>query len=223
MQQQEVQAKSNQEPNWQKIRSNRFLTDALELLDFSNPKPDQITLRDLAVGMGKKLRFGGHHDPFTVAEHCVLVWAILISEGADPATCLAGLLHDASEAYIVDLPTALKDLLPAYKKIEEAFDDAILARVFGSNVPEIDWKAVKRADQYATAIEIYTMIDRDELRHFPITHVIPEEEALGMYTRALKEVRKTTVDWCPRSGIISDGSSWRKAFEIETVGSPWGA
>lgn len=78
----------------------------LFLLD---PRPEDISLDDIAGHLAKVPRFAGattHH--YSVAQHCVLV-AGCIPFG-HPARPYA-LLHDAHKAYIGDIPTPVKAAL----------------------------------------------------------------------------------------------------------------
>lgn len=73
------------------------------------PDPDQINIEDIAHSLARQCRFTGHSVFFySVAEHSVRVAELLEKQGWERMTCLWGLLHDASEAYLVDLPTPLK-------------------------------------------------------------------------------------------------------------------
>ena len=80
-----------------------------------NPNPEKILIEDVAHSLAHQCRFGGHSSKFySVAEHCVHVSQLCLPEHA-----LWGLLHDASEAYLVDLPRPLK-LLPEFAPYREA-------------------------------------------------------------------------------------------------------
>ncbi|WP_337237689.1 HD family hydrolase [Proteus faecis] len=75
---------------------------------------EDIDIQDIASGLANECRFNGQIDNFySVAQHSVYVSYLVAPEYA-----LEALLHDASEAYVKDLPSPLKKLLPEYKLIE---------------------------------------------------------------------------------------------------------
>jgi len=71
------------------------------------PNFADIDVLDIAHALSHQCRFSGHTRLFySVAEHSVRVARLLKPRGK--RVQLWGLLHDASEAYLVDLPTPLK-------------------------------------------------------------------------------------------------------------------
>lgn len=103
------------------------------------PTADMVDVRDVAHALSMVCRFAGHvHTFYSVAEHSVRV-----SFACDPEDALAGLLHDAPEAYIVDLPSPVKALLPEYQTLERKVWGAVASK-FG--LPEQLPPSVKRAD-----------------------------------------------------------------------------
>lgn len=94
-----------------------------------DPRPEDIDPADIAHALSLLCRYGGHVDRFySVAEHCVLM-----SRAVAPENALAALLHDATEAYVVDVPRPLKRYLRDYGPIEDLAWYAISAR-FGVSV-----------------------------------------------------------------------------------------
>ena len=68
--------------------------------------PDSVDVDDIAHSLACQCRFNGHTRAFySVAEHSIRVARLL---APDPVLELWGLMHDASEAYLCDLPRPLK-------------------------------------------------------------------------------------------------------------------
>jgi hypothetical protein len=124
------------------------------MIDPFNPDPKLILLPDIAHALSNQCRFGGHVREFhSVAQHCVEAANLLRMEG--PYIQLAGLLHDATEAYLVDVPKPIKYRLPEYIKAEERLMEAI-AKKFG--VPLNYFDMVHDSDGEALAIEALTLM-----------------------------------------------------------------
>lgn len=116
--------------------------------DVFEPDPGLITISGIAETLANLCRFGGHCRPFySVAQHCYHV-----SYLADPVDALEGLLHDASEAYLVDIPRPLKisGMFDEYLKIEETLQ-AVINQKFG--LPIKMSPSVQRADDVMLATE----------------------------------------------------------------------
>lgn len=93
-----------------------------------SPRPHEVYIEDIAHSLGLQCRYAGHCIKFySVAEHSVLIARHLAAKHA-PEVALAGLLHDAPEAYCVDIPRPLKPYLTNYKDIEQKNWLAIAAR-----------------------------------------------------------------------------------------------
>lgn len=111
-----------------------------------DPLPGEILIEDIAHALSNMCRFGGHSDSFySVAQHSVMV-SNLVSE----QLALTALLHDASEAYILDVPRPIKPYLGGYAEMEHKIMTAVAIR-FGLIWPMP--KEVKVADNTALAIE----------------------------------------------------------------------
>jgi uncharacterized protein len=118
-----------------------------------DPDPDQLDIQDIARALANTCRFGGHCRSFySVAQHSVIVSELVEQRGGDPEDVFAALMHDASEAYLGDLPHPIKhrsELGQAFKAAE-AHLEAAIAKHFNikPGVAEI-----KRADRALLATE----------------------------------------------------------------------
>lgn len=83
--------------------------------DVLAPYKHNFDIEEIAHALSNLCRFTGHvREFYSVAQHSYYVSVV-----AGPKHALAGLLHDATEAYVGDVASPLKRLLPEYKKIEE--------------------------------------------------------------------------------------------------------
>lgn len=139
-------------------------------LDFLDPDPSMICIDDIAIGLSTEARFGGHtRFPYYVSQH-----SIGCSHLVAPEFALEALLHDATEAYMRDIPTPLKMLLPEYQKIEDRLDK-VIRKVFGL-APEMS-RSVKEVDSIALYTEMHKM-----------TYMEPKHPAHPGYLSSIKSI-----------------------------------
>jgi uncharacterized protein len=112
-----------------------------------DPRVEDICLGDIATGLSNMCRFGGQIDRlYSVAQHSVLVAMSLPHH-----LRRQGLLHDATEAYLVDVPRPIKRHLVNYVAIECRLAACIGDR-FCVELCELD-PLTKLADERALATE----------------------------------------------------------------------
>ena len=112
----------------------------------AEPRLDDIDIHDIAHALSMQCRFSGHCRTFySVAEH-----AVRVSRHVSPANALWGLLHDAAEAYLTDLPRPVKQVMPEFQAFEDQLLQAVAHR-FGLTWPLPD--EVVRADCELLATE----------------------------------------------------------------------
>lgn len=113
------------------------------------PVPEELDIDDIAAALANQCRFGGHiRAYYSVAQHACLVSALVEERGGSTVDCLWGLLHDASEAYLVDLPHPLKhrsELGRLYREAEMGLQVAICERFGLPAEPPAGLKAIDRA------------------------------------------------------------------------------
>lgn len=103
------------------------------------PRPEDVLIEDIAHALSNLCRFGGHCDYFySVAQH-----SVYCAQMSTPKHKLALLLHDASEAYLVDMPRPIKWHLKEYKRIENAIQEAVRFRF---NISTFDFPELHEID-----------------------------------------------------------------------------
>jgi 5'-deoxynucleotidase YfbR-like HD superfamily hydrolase len=154
------------------------------------PASEDVDPVDIAHALSLLCRYGGHVDRFySVAEHC-----ILMSHAVAPEHALWALLHDATEAYVVDVPRPLKRNLLGYKDIEFGVMVAIAERFDLSTAhmpPE-----VKDADDRILLTERNALMAatherwaQEDLGPLPVTiHAWSPPEAERRYARRLADL-----------------------------------
>lgn len=98
------------------------------------PDLDALVIEDVGHALAQLARFGGHGRlsadgfPWTVALHSVEVARRLERSGHPRDVVRCGLMHDATEAYLVDVPRPVKARLPEYRVAEDALWRALASR-----------------------------------------------------------------------------------------------
>ena len=116
-----------------------------------DPRPEDVRIEDIAHSLSMQCRFNGHCKWFySVAEH-----SCNVSRMVPPEHALQGLMHDAAEAYLCDIPKPIKNDIPSYK-IYEAKVEMAIAQKFDLRYP---WnQEVKKADNRMLMEEAHAMM-----------------------------------------------------------------
>lgn len=124
-----------------------------------DPNPAQIHIIDIAHGLSSMPRYSGQIDPrFTVGEHSLYVANLILYEKHSKQLALAGLLHDASEAFLSDIPRPAKNFCNNYLQIEKRFMQAIFKRF------DLDLALLEKVAKYdimAYKAELRDVTDRE--------------------------------------------------------------
>lgn len=177
-------------------------------IDITHPHPESIDITDIAWALSRMPRFSGHsipYIPYSVAQHCIQVAKELAPHGY--RIQLLGLLHDAAEAYINDLPSPVKhipEIHAVISKLEDRLMDAIYERLQINPPNEEEEAIVKIADKNQQAIEAYNFmysrgsdwnlpkVNFKELQEFadPLTSIQAYDAFLEFFEFLFTEIRK---------------------------------
>lgn len=141
-------------------------------VDIEAPNPDTIDIHDIAHALSFICRgCGNTRIFFPVARHCVYCAEEAAARGYSDTVVLACLLHDASEAYMMDLPKPIKDnLLPQYRVYENAMLDCIYRKFLGRTLTEEEAELVALVDHDLLMYDLKYLLNVDtELPELHIT------------------------------------------------------
>lgn len=172
---------------------------------------DDIYIADIVWALSRCPRYCGHTNVFySVAQHCVLVSEEVARRGGGVLDQLIGLLHDAPEAYLADLPSPLKALCPQYKAIEDGVWARISHRFLGEviEIPPI----VKECDLALLTAEAedcfsYAPLDNLVSRYSARADITIEpcssEDASGLYLLRFNMLIDAYNDSCSSTEITA--------------------
>lgn len=96
-----------------------------------NPNPEHLLIDDIAHALSFMPRWGGHIEHwYSVADHCIAGCANFEND-KDKYDFL---MHDASEAYLMDIVSPVKKMLSNYYEIEDKLM-TVLSQKFGFEYP----------------------------------------------------------------------------------------
>ena len=171
-------------PHWcQTFRGRAFY--------FMDPEPADFDIEEIATALSRLMRFNGHSKwPYSVAQHSVLVSKLCKYP-------LAGLLHDAHEAYTGDMITSVKwlmeDLCPGFRAnwnyVTDTIDAGVIA-AFNVGMEFRDNEDVKFADLKALSTE-----RRDLMQIPPMPWIdLPEPANEVIEEMTIGEARRAFLD-----------------------------
>lgn len=153
-----------------------------KILTPCDPQPEQICIEDIAHGLALTSRFSGQCRAFySVAEHSVRVSRFSSGER------LWGLLHDAAEAYLTDVPTPVKSLLVNFKRMEIVLMK-VICEVYG--LPAEMPGCVHYADKVLLATEMRDLMVPVDGYSEPLPEPLPETIHPWPWERAEAEFLK---------------------------------
>ncbi len=149
-------------------------------LDLLDPTPFDWDDQDLALGLARTYRWGGHSAwpmPLSVAQHSLFVLQLRrlwFPEAKDARADLRELLHDADEGFLgFDCVAPVKPFLgESYKQLTTRLANAIALRY---NLPawtEKEQRVHKKADRVAAASEAVHVVGWTEAEVRNVLHIL---------------------------------------------------
>jgi hypothetical protein len=155
-------------------------------LDLLDPTPFDWDDADLALGLARTYRWGGHSAwplPLSVAQHSITVlqlrrmWSPI---ALDPLAALRELLHDAEEGLLgFDCISVLKPFLgDSFRALSQRLEHAVFLRYGLPAWTPKEYQVHKRADRLAAASEAVHVVgwSGDEVRRTLKISAVPLHE-----------------------------------------------
>lgn len=137
-----------------------------------DPRPEDVSIVDVAHALSQICRFGGHCKSFySVAQHSVLV-AQKVRE-IDPSKAFTALLHDAPEAYIGDMVNPLKQSQPDFQEVEQRLWKVLSQKW---KLPAVMPKSVVEADLRMCVTEARSLLTWPPPANWSLEGVLPYPE-----------------------------------------------
>ena len=171
-------------------------THSRRQVNVADPRPETIDIEDIAHALTFLCRGGGHTEFFfPVARHCVYCAREAAARGLSREVVLACLLHDASEAYMVDLPSPIKDgLFPEYRSCENRLLDCIYNKFIGRSLTEEELALVDEIDHTLLKYDLKYLLNLDV--ELPKVHIElkyefePFAKSKADYMKIFEETRR---------------------------------
>jgi uncharacterized protein len=150
------------------------------------PSVDDIDIEDIAQSLSLQCRYTGHTrylgkmKHYSIAQHSLYVSYICDYP-------LWGLLHDASEVYLVDVPTPIKRRLPEFKVLEDKIEK-VISKKFNLEWPRPS--RVKDADILAFNIEWPMLMDSSE----KLAQIKEYDKFIEMLNYSMEEVKEKFLE-----------------------------
>ena len=157
-----------------------------------------IDIRDIAHALSMTCRGNGHVKTFfSVGQHCINAAREAAARGHSKRVILACLIHDASEAYLSDVPKPLKPSMPEYTRTEENLLNLIYKKFLGSVLTEEEQRLVKSIDHDLLYYDLKELLNEFSEGPAPKLHIelnydfVPFEQIEAAYLKLYNQYKLT--------------------------------
>lgn len=137
-----------------------YISHSGKRINIANIMADDIRLSDIAHHLTKICRYGGAlelNQHYSVAQHSLALAWYAEQNGYSLDVQRALLMHDATEAYLGDIVSGLKKLLPDYKDIESKVYSLIMNK-YNIKISEAIDNIIKELDTRIVLDEVLCFI-----------------------------------------------------------------
>lgn len=155
-----------------------------------NPDIEKIYIEDIAHALSMLCRGNGHVKQFhSVAQHCLWCAEEAKERGYSERVQLACLLHDASEAYMADVPSPLKKQLAGYRQAENHLLELVYEKYIGQLMME-EKEKVDEIDHTLLKYDLFYLLGEGKEDELPPIKTKAVYEKLGCEVVAKKYLER---------------------------------
>lgn len=134
------------------------------------PDPAGVSLADIAHALSLLCRGNGHVAHFySVGQHSLNCAREAAARGYTPLVQLGCLLHDASEAYLCDIPRPLKASMETYRRDEARLQGCIEGVLLPAPLSDADRTKIKAIDDDMLYTELPQLLGRRDITPTPLS------------------------------------------------------
>jgi hypothetical protein len=105
------------------------------------PNIEAVSIIDIAHALANQCRYSGHTAFFyPTAQHCCLLAGYVVKTGGRAIDALQILMHDAAEAYLIDMPRPVKQHMPVFRQWDHSINKVIRSWMDWDNLPIPTWQ-----------------------------------------------------------------------------------
>lgn len=177
----------------------------------TKPDPEKIQITDIAHALSLLCRGNGHVKCFfSVGQHCVNCALEARARGYSNRMVLACLLHDASEAYMSDVPRPFKKYLKDYNEWEEKLLDVIYIKYLGSPLTEEEEALLKEIDNAMLYYDLRELLNEKQSEPEPEVHI-----EISYEVRTFQEVERQYLELFEKYVLGSNKNDTKKSLNVD--------
>lgn len=159
-------------------------------IDPIHPNINNINIHDIAHALSLTCRGNGHVKTFySVAQHCINCALEAKERHYNNNIILACLLHDASEAYMSDVPRPLKQEISDYIKLENNLLNTIYNKYLQDSLTEEEVSIIKSIDNDMLYFDLKYLLNEKSSAEEPFIHITLNYDFISF-----KEIENTYLE-----------------------------
>lgn len=163
----------------------------------TQPDINDIEINDIAHALSMQCRGNGHVKYFlSVGQHCIRCAREALARGYGERIALICLLHDASEAYMSDVPRPTKKEMPQYVAWEEALLELVYQKYLETLPTKQELDIMKQIDDDVLYYDLKCLLGETGSDPAPVMQVPFQYEKFEAFEDVEKQYLELFLKLC---------------------------